>query len=72
MMDGFSVEYVYLNGIHLDYSQLYMHPRGLRKLSNGQWYTVFGQKGALDMTHEGAEYLRDECDAPARHHSSPT
>ena len=56
MMDGFSVEYVYLNGIHLDYSQLYMHPRGLRKLANGQWYTVFGQKGALDMTHEGAEF----------------
>ena len=56
MMDGFSVEYVYLNGIHLDYSQLYMHPRGLHKLANGQWYTVFGQRGALDMTHEGAEY----------------
>lgn len=56
MMDGFSVEYVYLNGIHLDYSQLYMHPRGLRKLPNGQWYMVFGQKGALDMTHEAAEF----------------
>jgi myo-inositol 2-dehydrogenase / D-chiro-inositol 1-dehydrogenase len=56
MMDGFSVEYVYLNGIHLDYSQLYMHPRGLRRMPNGQWYVVFGQKGALDMTHEGAEF----------------
>jgi predicted dehydrogenase len=56
MMDGFSVEYVYLNGVHLDYSQLYMHPRGLKKLANGQWYTVFGQNGALDMTHEGAEF----------------
>ena len=29
MMDGFSVEYVYLNNIHLDYSQLYMHPARL-------------------------------------------
>jgi hypothetical protein len=33
-----------------------MHPRNLRKLPNGQWYTVFGQKGALDLTHDGAEY----------------
>lgn len=56
MMDGFSVEYIYLNQVHLDYSQLYMHPRGLRKLPNGQTYFIFGQKGALDMTHDGAEY----------------
>jgi myo-inositol 2-dehydrogenase / D-chiro-inositol 1-dehydrogenase len=56
MMDGFSVEYLYLNGVHLDYSQLYMHPRGLRKLPNGQSYFVFGQKGALDLTDESAEY----------------
>ena len=56
MMDGFSVEYVYLNGIHLDYSQLYMHPRGLRRMTNGQWYVVYGQKGALDMTDESAEF----------------
>ena len=60
MMDGFSVEYVYLNGIHLDYSQLYMHPRALKKLANGQWYTIFGQKGAIDMTHDGADFYEME------------
>src|ERR1700738_1686243 len=37
MMDGFSVEYIYENDMHLDYSQLYMHPRSLKVLRGGQW-----------------------------------
>jgi predicted dehydrogenase len=50
MMDGFSVEYVYENDMHLDYSQLYLHPRSLKELANGQWYFVFGEKGAIDLS----------------------
>jgi myo-inositol 2-dehydrogenase/D-chiro-inositol 1-dehydrogenase len=49
MMDGFSVEYVYENDMHLDYSQLYLHPRSLKELANGQWYIVFGEKGAINL-----------------------
>ena len=49
MMDGFSVEYVYENDMHLDYSQLYLHPRSLKALANGQWYMMFGEKGAIDL-----------------------
>ncbi len=61
MMDGFSVEYMYENDVHLDYSQLYMHPRSLKMLRGGQWYIIFGSKGAVDLTEgilypmEGAE-----------------
>jgi len=50
MMDGFSVLYVYENDMHLDYSQLYLHPRGLKTLANGQWYMIFGEKGTLDLS----------------------
>lgn len=49
MMDGFSVEYIYENDLHLDYSQLYLHPRSLKELANGQWYMVFGEKGAINL-----------------------
>jgi myo-inositol 2-dehydrogenase / D-chiro-inositol 1-dehydrogenase len=55
MMDGFSVEYIYENGMHLDYSQLYMHPRALKSLPNGQWYVIFGEKGAVEMSHDTAQ-----------------
>lgn len=50
MMDGFSVEYIYENEMHLDYSQLYMHPRSLKALRGGQWYVIFGSLGAIDLT----------------------
>jgi myo-inositol 2-dehydrogenase/D-chiro-inositol 1-dehydrogenase len=49
MMDGFSVEYLYENDMHLDYSQLYLHPRSLKELAGGQWYIVFGEKGAINL-----------------------
>ncbi len=52
MMDGFSVQYIYENDMHLDYSQLYLHPRALRSLVNGQWYVIFGEKGAVHLTHD--------------------
>ena len=64
MMDGFSVEYIYENGIHLDYSQLYMHPRALRNLSNGQWYVIFGEKGAIELTHEAAQLYPMDAESP--------
>jgi myo-inositol 2-dehydrogenase / D-chiro-inositol 1-dehydrogenase len=50
MMDGFSVEYIYENDVHLDYSQLYMHPKLLKELRGGQWYLVFGSKGTVNLT----------------------
>jgi len=61
MMDGFSVEYIYENDVHLDYSQLYMHPRSLKVLRGGQWYIIFGSKGAVDLT-EGILYPLDTSD----------
>lgn len=64
MMDGFSVEYIYENGMHLDYSQLYMHPRALKSLANGQWYVIFGQKGSIEATHETAQLYEMDADAP--------
>jgi myo-inositol 2-dehydrogenase / D-chiro-inositol 1-dehydrogenase len=64
MMDGFAVQYIYENGIHLDYSQLYMHPRALKKLPGGQWYMIFGQKGTLDLGHESAEFYAMNADSP--------
>ena len=50
MMDGFSVEYVYDNDVHLDYSQLYLHPRTLKELAGGQWYMIFGEKGVVNLS----------------------
>jgi myo-inositol 2-dehydrogenase / D-chiro-inositol 1-dehydrogenase len=58
MMDGFSVEYIYENDMHVDYSQLYMHPRALKELRGGQWYMVFGSMGAIDLTN-GTLYKMD-------------
>lgn len=52
MMDGFSVEYIYENDMHLDYSQLYLHPRKMSQLKNGQWWVIFGEKGSLEVGHE--------------------
>jgi predicted dehydrogenase len=50
MMDGFSVQYIYENEMHLDYSQLYLHPRALKDLQNNQWYMIFGEKGTVDLS----------------------
>ena len=50
MMDGFSVEYLYENDMHLDYSQLYLHPRGLKELANSQWYLIFGEQGTVNLS----------------------
>ncbi len=58
MMDGFCVEYIYENDMHLDYSQLYMHPRTLKDLPSGQWYFVMGEKGTVDLT-KGILYALD-------------
>ncbi|HEY7616356.1 MAG TPA: Gfo/Idh/MocA family oxidoreductase, partial [Terriglobales bacterium] len=56
MMDGFSVEYIYENGMHVDYSQLSFHPRHLKELPNGMWYTIFGEKGSVFLTHSSATF----------------
>jgi predicted dehydrogenase len=56
MMDGFSVEYIYENDMHLDYSQLRLHARQLKELPNGMWYTIFGEKGSVFLTHSSAKF----------------
>jgi myo-inositol 2-dehydrogenase / D-chiro-inositol 1-dehydrogenase len=56
MMDGFSVEYIYDNDMHCDYSQISFHPRTLKTLPSGMWYTVFGEKGSVYMTHSSASF----------------
>jgi predicted dehydrogenase len=56
MMDGFSVEYIYENGMHCDYSQISFHPRQMKTLPSGMWYTVFGEKGSVYMTHSSATF----------------
>ncbi|MGH9661564.1 MAG: Gfo/Idh/MocA family protein, partial [Bryobacteraceae bacterium] len=71
MMDGFSVEYIYDNDVHLDYSQLYLHPRAMKDLPNGQWYIVFGDKGAVNLSRGQfydmhGEGVRDLVPAPVR------
>lgn len=49
MMDGFCVSYHYENDMHLEYTQLYLHPRQMKELRNGQWYIVFGSEGSLEI-----------------------
>jgi predicted dehydrogenase len=56
MMDGFSVEYIYENDMHCDYSQITFHPRNLKTLPSGMWYTVFGEKGSVYLTHSSATF----------------
>jgi predicted dehydrogenase len=56
MMDGFGVQYIYENDIHCDYSQLTFHPRNLKTLPSGMWYTVFGEKGSVYLTHSNATF----------------
>lgn len=58
MMDGFSVQYSYANGVHVAYSQYVFHPRGLTRLPNGQWYAIFGERGSVWLTHEDAHLYR--------------
>jgi predicted dehydrogenase len=45
MMDGFDVEYIYQNDMHMQYTQLYLHPRKMKVVPNNQWYTIYGEKG---------------------------
>jgi predicted dehydrogenase len=56
MMDAFSVEYIYENDVHCDYSQISFHPRHLKTLPSGMWYTVFGEKGSVYLTHSSATF----------------
>jgi predicted dehydrogenase len=56
MMDGFSVEYIYENDMHVDYSQMSFHPRRLKDLPSGMWYTIFGEKGSVYLTHSSATF----------------
>lgn len=65
MMDGFCVEYIYDNDVHLDYSQIGFHPRQLKDLPSGMWYVIFGEKGSIFLTHYSAMfYALDGNSAP--------
>jgi predicted dehydrogenase len=57
MMDGFSVEFIYENDVHCQYSQISFHPRTMKVLPSGMWYTVYGEKGSVFMTHGDAKYF---------------
>jgi myo-inositol 2-dehydrogenase / D-chiro-inositol 1-dehydrogenase len=57
MMDGFSVEFIYENDVHCQYSQISFHPGTMKILPSGMWYTVYGEKGSVFMTHEEATYF---------------
>jgi predicted dehydrogenase len=48
-MDGYSVMYQYENNVNLTYSEAQFHPRGLKELASGQWYVVYGEKGAVTI-----------------------
>jgi predicted dehydrogenase len=56
MMDGFDVEYIYQNDMHAQYTQLYLHPRAMKEVPNGQWYIIHGEKGAVFFTHDKATF----------------
>ncbi len=53
-MDGYSVMYMYQNEVNLTYSEAKLHPRALKELANGQWYVVFGEKGAVTIKRGSA------------------
>jgi len=57
LMDGYNVEFIYENEMHCQYSQITFHPRTMKALPGGQWYTIFGEKGSVFMTPESAEYF---------------
>jgi predicted dehydrogenase len=57
LMDGFSVEFIYENEVHCQYSHVSFHPRTMKALPSGQWYTIFGEKGSVFMTPESAEFF---------------
>lgn len=56
MMDGFDVEYIYQNDMHMQYTQLYLHPKAMKVVPNNQWYVIHGEKGAVYFTHEAATF----------------
>ncbi|MCB1020228.1 MAG: Gfo/Idh/MocA family oxidoreductase [Bryobacterales bacterium] len=56
MMDGFSVQYIYDEQTHLEYTQLYLHPRNFKEIPNGQYYAIQGEKGTVFFTHDDAVF----------------
>ena len=71
MMDGFSVEYVYRNDMHLDYSQLYLHPRALRKLPSGMWFIIYGEKGTIELDYSSWTFYEIYGDSEPVEHQAP-
>lgn len=70
-MDGYSVMYMYENEINLTYSEAKLHPRGLKELANGQWYVVFGEKGAVTIKRGSALFYEMYSEGEARELLTP-
>jgi predicted dehydrogenase len=71
MMDGFSVQYIYDEDTHLEYTQLYLHARGFKEIPNGQHYVIHGEKGTIFFTHETAVFYEMYGDAEPKDLISP-
>lgn len=46
-MDGYTLSYDYRNGVKMSYTQVFFHPRGMP--GGGQYFYVYGAKGAVDV-----------------------
>ena len=55
-MDGYTLSYDYPSGVKLSFTQVFFHPSGLP--GNGQYYYVYGTKGAVDVL--GGKYYARE------------
>jgi len=47
-MDGYTLSYDYPNNVKMSFTQVFFHPRGLP--GDGQYFYVYGTKGAVDVT----------------------
>jgi myo-inositol 2-dehydrogenase / D-chiro-inositol 1-dehydrogenase len=65
-MDAYSVMYMYENEVNLTYSEAKLHPRALKELANGQWYVVFGEKGAVTIKRGSALFYEMSSESEPR------
>ena len=71
MIDGFSVEYICWDDKHPDYSQLYLHPRALRKPLNGMWFVIYDDKGAIELDYGSWTFYGTYGDSEPVEHQFP-
>ena len=71
VIDGFSVEYICWDDKHPDYSQLYLHPRALRKPLNGMWFVIYDDKGAIELDYGSWTFYGTYGDSEPVEHQFP-